>query len=104
VLRYGLEKYSGVLRESKREEEAEAAYERAIGIYREITSKPKAGAMEMNNYSLALSKCPFPRLQNASLALELAVEGERNDRWAKSRPPRHARVGIFPKQPGGEGN
>jgi tetratricopeptide (TPR) repeat protein len=73
-LGYALKKYSGALRESGREQEAEAAYERAIGIYRERADKPKVGAVELSEYSGTLSKCPFPRLQNPSLALDLAVK------------------------------
>ncbi|HEY1242145.1 MAG TPA: protein kinase [Bryobacteraceae bacterium] len=73
-LGYALRNYSATLRQSGREQEAEAAYERALGMYREIAAKPKAGAIELNDYSLALSKCPFPRLQNPSLALELALK------------------------------
>jgi eukaryotic-like serine/threonine-protein kinase len=73
-LGYALQKYSAVLLESRRDAEAEAAFERAIGIYREVAAKPKAGAVEFNDYSAALSKCPFPRLQNPSLALDLALK------------------------------
>jgi tetratricopeptide (TPR) repeat protein len=73
-LGYSLKKYSAALRQSGREQEAEAAYERAIGTYREMAAKPKAGAMELSNYSETLSKCPFPRLQNPALALDLALK------------------------------
>jgi tetratricopeptide (TPR) repeat protein len=73
-LGYALQRYSAALRESKREDQAEAAYERAIEIYRQAAAKPKAGALELNDYSAVLSKCPFPRLQNSSLSLELALK------------------------------
>jgi tetratricopeptide (TPR) repeat protein len=73
-LGYALKNHSAALRQSGREQEAEAVYERAIGTYRERAAKPKAGAIELSDYSETLSKCPFPRLQNPSLAVELAVK------------------------------
>jgi tetratricopeptide (TPR) repeat protein len=72
VLAYALERYSAVLDKEKRGKEAEAAYERGLSFERKMAAKPTAGAYELNNLAAALAKCPYPRLRDPDLAVELA--------------------------------
>ena len=73
VLAYALERYSAVLDNNGRAKDAEAAYERGLSLERKMAAKPTAGAYELNNLAAALAKCPYPRLRDPALAIELAT-------------------------------
>jgi tetratricopeptide (TPR) repeat protein len=72
VLAYAFERYSAVLANKGRTKDAEIAYERGLSLEQKMAAKPTAGAYELNNLAAALAKCPYARLRNPALAVELA--------------------------------
>jgi tetratricopeptide (TPR) repeat protein len=72
MLAFALEKYSKLLQSARRTKEAETVYARAIALYADKAGRPNAGPLELNNHASVLAMCPFPKLANAALALELA--------------------------------